>query len=362
MSRPDSFSDGGEFFDRGRAVEHGTANGGGGRGHHRRRRRIDPARRGSRFQRKKNCDALLPVITKIAQPQVYGFHLDRHVESSSGARRRSMRARHDQRRHWRTGRRADDVARGRNEGGVSSSCTCRARRARCRTSALRRCRREVAEFFRQQYGRALECGIDPMAIAFDPGIGFGKTLKHNLELLARLAASCESKTGRSWSGVSRKSSLGKLIGSTEVERSARADDCVHGAVARTRRRCHSGARRESKRRGLARYGSSSGHRKMIQQILQLWLDKWRSLFEILLLSVGIYYGYLYFRGTRGAKVLTGLAIVFLTLTLISQLLNLTSSAGSSEASPSFWPSRWSSFSSRNCAAAWPSSAGIRFFP
>jgi len=62
---------------------------------------------------------------------------------------------------------------------------------------------------------------------------------------------------------------------------------------------------------------------MINQILQLWLDKWRGLFEILLLSVGIYYGYLYFRGTRGAKVLTGLAIVFLTLTLISQLLNLT---------------------------------------
>lgn len=62
---------------------------------------------------------------------------------------------------------------------------------------------------------------------------------------------------------------------------------------------------------------------MIQQIFQLWLDRWRGLFEILLLSVGIYYGYLYFRGTRGAKVLTGLAIVFLTLTLISQILNLT---------------------------------------
>ncbi|MDQ6861784.1 MAG: diadenylate cyclase CdaA [Verrucomicrobiota bacterium] len=62
---------------------------------------------------------------------------------------------------------------------------------------------------------------------------------------------------------------------------------------------------------------------MIQQVVQLWLEKWRGLFEILLLSVGIYYGYLYFRGTRGAKVLTGLAIVFLTLTLISQLLNLT---------------------------------------
>ncbi len=62
---------------------------------------------------------------------------------------------------------------------------------------------------------------------------------------------------------------------------------------------------------------------MFQRLIQLWLDQWRGLVEIALLSVGIYYGYLYFRGTRGAKVLTGLAIVFLTLTLISQLLSLT---------------------------------------
>src|ERR1700726_270622 len=45
---------------------------------------------------------------------------------------------------------------------------------------------EVADFFRQQYERALECGVDPMAIAFDPGIGFGKTLEHNLQLLKNL--------------------------------------------------------------------------------------------------------------------------------------------------------------------------------
>lgn len=61
---------------------------------------------------------------------------------------------------------------------------------------------------------------------------------------------------------------------------------------------------------------------MIQQVWFLWLKSWRSLFEIVLLSVVLYYGYLYFRGTRGAKVLTGLAIVFLTLVLISTLLNL----------------------------------------
>src|SRR3954471_21896135 len=61
---------------------------------------------------------------------------------------------------------------------------------------------------------------------------------------------------------------------------------------------------------------------MIQDLLHLWLRSWRSMFEIILLSVVLYYGYVYFRGTRGAKVLTGLAIVFLTLTLISTLLNL----------------------------------------
>ena len=61
---------------------------------------------------------------------------------------------------------------------------------------------------------------------------------------------------------------------------------------------------------------------MIQQIILFWTERWRSAFEIVLLSVAIYYGYLYFRGTRGAKVLTGLAIVFLTLILISTLLRL----------------------------------------
>ncbi len=61
---------------------------------------------------------------------------------------------------------------------------------------------------------------------------------------------------------------------------------------------------------------------MIDHLTHLIILGWRSVIEIVLLSVGIYYGYAYFRGTRGAKVLTGLAIVFLTLTLISTLLNL----------------------------------------
>jgi dihydropteroate synthase len=75
--------------------------------------------------------------------------------------------------------------------------------------------REVANFFRQQYARALECGIDPMAIAFDPGIGFGKTLEHNLELLGSLEQL--RVNGRPLViGVSRKSFLGKLVDSSEM--------------------------------------------------------------------------------------------------------------------------------------------------
>ncbi len=85
---------------------------------------------------------------------------------------------------------------------------------------------EVADFFRQQYGRAIEWGIDPMAIAFDPGIGFGKTLEHNLELLAQLER-IRVHERPLVVGVSRKSFLAKLTGSSEI------NDRVAPAVALT---------------------------------------------------------------------------------------------------------------------------------
>jgi dihydropteroate synthase len=74
---------------------------------------------------------------------------------------------------------------------------------------------EVFDFFRQQYARAIVYYIDPMAIAFDPGIGFGKTLEHNLELLAQLERlrACDRPIVI---GVSRKSFLGKLINSEQI--------------------------------------------------------------------------------------------------------------------------------------------------
>ncbi len=75
--------------------------------------------------------------------------------------------------------------------------------------------REVAEFFRQQFRAAITSGIDPNAIAFDPGIGFGKTVEHNLRLIANLPRLRVEERPLTV-GVSRKSFLGKLIGSSDT--------------------------------------------------------------------------------------------------------------------------------------------------
>ena len=79
--------------------------------------------------------------------------------------------------------------------------------------------REVADFFRQQFAEAVRCGVDPMCIAFDPGIGFGKTVAHNLELLANLPR-LRIENRPLVLGVSRKSFLGKISGAPDARASA----------------------------------------------------------------------------------------------------------------------------------------------
>ena len=75
---------------------------------------------------------------------------------------------------------------------------------------------EVGNFFRQALARSVACGIDPMRIALDPGIGFGKTPEHNRRLLAELSTFLEF--GRPLLvGASRKSFLGWLAGSSAMD-------------------------------------------------------------------------------------------------------------------------------------------------
>ncbi len=60
----------------------------------------------------------------------------------------------------------------------------------------------------------------------------------------------------------------------------------------------------------------------MERTWQFIRDNWTAPIEILILAFVLYYIYTYLRGTRGARILIGLALVVITLTLISQLLNL----------------------------------------
>jgi dihydropteroate synthase len=71
--------------------------------------------------------------------------------------------------------------------------------------------REVGEFFFQRFQRISGCGVAREQIIFDPGIGFGKTLEHNLQLLAALG-SFRKLDRPLLLGASRKSFIGKLLG------------------------------------------------------------------------------------------------------------------------------------------------------
>ena len=77
--------------------------------------------------------------------------------------------------------------------------------------------REVAEWLAERVSHARAAGIVAEALAIDPGIGFGKTVRHNLELLARLDEL--TALGRPLVvGVSRKSFLGRVAGGQPGER------------------------------------------------------------------------------------------------------------------------------------------------
>ena len=90
--------------------------------------------------------------------------------------------------------------------------------------------REVREFFSERIRRLSDCGVGRDQIILDPGIGFGKTVKHNLQLLgaARSFASFERPM---LLGVSRKSFIGKLLGAELAARLPGALACACLAVA-----------------------------------------------------------------------------------------------------------------------------------
>jgi dihydropteroate synthase len=87
--------------------------------------------------------------------------------------------------------------------------------------------REVRDFLAAQLYEAMDAGVPPDAVILDPGIGFGKTLDHNLQLLRGLPVL--AALGQPLLvGVSRKAFIGKIL---DVEPADRLEGSLAAAVA-----------------------------------------------------------------------------------------------------------------------------------
>ena len=77
--------------------------------------------------------------------------------------------------------------------------------------------KEVLDFLCKRVKIAEKGGIDPRSIAIDPGIGFGKTVAHNIDLIAKLSQL--KRLGKQiLLGVSRKSFIGNVLNLDTAER------------------------------------------------------------------------------------------------------------------------------------------------
>jgi len=210
---PDSFSDGGKFFEAENAVEHGLRMAAEGAdiidvGGESTRPGAEPVAAGEELRR------VIPVIEQLRAKLDVPISID---TSKSDVARAAIHA---------GASIVNDVTGGRGDKGMmalvaetKSAFVIMHMQGTPQTMQMRPRYEdvvsEIAEFFRQRYARAIGYNIDSMAIAFDPGIGFGKTLEHNLELLAQLEG-LRVHDRPIVIGVSRKSFLGKLIDSAEI--------------------------------------------------------------------------------------------------------------------------------------------------
>jgi dihydropteroate synthase len=78
---------------------------------------------------------------------------------------------------------------------------------------------DVKRFLEERLAFAVEAGVDERLVCLDPGIGFGKTVEHNLELVRRLHEL--TAIGRPLLvGLSRKSSVARVTGGGHVASTA----------------------------------------------------------------------------------------------------------------------------------------------
>jgi dihydropteroate synthase len=89
---------------------------------------------------------------------------------------------------------------------------------------------DVARFLEERLAFAVAAGIPEERICLDPGVGFGKTVEHNVELLARLGELLA--LGRPLVvGASRKRFLGRLLGEADARTGPLAAGIAAGLAA-----------------------------------------------------------------------------------------------------------------------------------
>ena len=84
--------------------------------------------------------------------------------------------------------------------------------------------RDIGQFFADRIMACEQAGIQPDRLILDPGFGFGKTLRHNVDLLRRLGE-LSALNLPILVGLSRKSMIGSLLGERPL------DGRLHGSVA-----------------------------------------------------------------------------------------------------------------------------------
>jgi dihydropteroate synthase len=88
---------------------------------------------------------------------------------------------------------------------------------------------DAKHFLQARVQSCIGAGIAPSQLVLDPGFGFGKTVAHNYQLLARLAE-FEMQGMPVLAGMSRKSMIGQLLNRNTSERLAGSIACATIAV------------------------------------------------------------------------------------------------------------------------------------
>jgi len=212
---PDSFSDGGRFLDAHAAVEHGKRLADAGAdmldvGGESTRPGAEPVSEAEELER------VIPVVERLAQPGVGRISIDTtKLEVARAALQAGARVVNDV-----SAFRHDPEMAGLVASGGADCCLMHMLgepRTMQRDPRYGDVVSEVKAFLEERLSFAVREGVPERRVLLDPGIGFGKTLDHNLELLRRLAEIVA--IGRPVVfGASRKRFLGRLTGRAEDER------------------------------------------------------------------------------------------------------------------------------------------------